>query len=52
MEIIWIILGIASIAAAVIYARGTGGPKVFIYILIAMVSFLFAWFRHRQRKKS
>jgi hypothetical protein len=52
MEIIWIVLGVASVTAAVIYARRTGGSKTFIFLLMAIVSFGFAWFRHTQRKKS
>lgn len=52
IEIIWIATGILSIVAGTKYAITEGGPKIFIFILLALVSFLFAWVRHRERKKS
>ena len=52
LEIVWIIVGVGCIAAGVRYAIMTGGYRVFIFILMALVSFAFAWIRHRQRKKS
>jgi len=52
IEIIWIATGILSILAGIKYAITECGPKIFIFILLALVSFLFAWLRHRQRKKS
>ena len=52
LEIIWIIVGVCCIAAGIRFAIITGGNKVFIFILMALVSFAFAWVRHRQRKKS
>jgi hypothetical protein len=52
MEIIWIISGILSIATGVHFAITTGGSKIFIFALMALISFAFAWFRHKQRKKS
>jgi hypothetical protein len=52
MEIIWISTGILSVAAGVRFAITTGGTKVLIFALMALVSFAFAWFRHIQRKKS
>jgi hypothetical protein len=51
LEIIWITTGLLSIAAGIRYAITTGGNKVFIFVLLAFVSFLFAWLRHRERKK-
>jgi hypothetical protein len=51
LEIIWITTGLLSIAAGIRYAIITGGNKVFIFALLAFISFLFAWLRHRERKK-
>jgi hypothetical protein len=50
LEIIWIATGFLSIAAGIRYAIRTGGAGVLIFVLLAIISFLFAWFRHRQRK--
>jgi hypothetical protein len=52
LEIIWIAAGILSITAGIRYAIQTGGWRVVIFILMALVSFAFAWVRHQQRKKS
>jgi len=52
MEIIWIATGIISLAAGVRFAVTTGGNMVYIFALMAIISFLFAWLRHKQRKKS
>jgi hypothetical protein len=52
LEIIWIVVGFICIAAGVRFAIMTGGPRVFIFLLMAGVSFVFALVRHRQRKKS
>jgi hypothetical protein len=52
LEIVWIIVGILCIAEGIRFAILTGGSRVFIFILMALVSFVFAWMRHRQRKKS
>jgi hypothetical protein len=51
LEVVWIIVGIASVAAGIRYAITPGGPKSFIFFGMALVSFLFAWARHTQRKK-
>jgi hypothetical protein len=48
LEIIWIATGILSIAAGIRYAIRTGGSGVLIFVLLSVISFLFAWFRHRQ----
>jgi hypothetical protein len=48
LEIVWIAVGIISIAAGIRFAITDGGSRVFIFILMAAVSFV----RHRQRKKS
>jgi len=52
IEIVWIITGSLSMVAGIRYAVQTGGPGVIVFLLLAVVSFLFAWIRHRQRKKS
>jgi hypothetical protein len=51
LEIIWISTGVLSIAAGVRYATVTGGNKIFIFALMALISFVFAWLRHKQRKR-
>ena len=52
LEIIWIAAGVLSVIFGIHYAVNTGGSKIIIFALMALVSFLFAWIRHRQRKKS
>jgi hypothetical protein len=52
LEIIWIIVGSVCILAGARFAIKTGGSGVYIFIIMALVSFAFAWMRHRQRKKS
>lgn len=52
LEIIWITTGILSVAAGIRYAITDGGNKIVIFALMALISFVFAWFRHKQRKKS
>lgn len=52
LEIIWIAVGIVSLAAGTRYAITSGGSRVLIFLLMAVVSFTFAFIRHRQRKKS
>jgi hypothetical protein len=52
IEIIWIAVGILSVAAGIRFTITEGGPKIFIFISMALISFVFAWIRHRQRKKS
>jgi hypothetical protein len=51
LEVIWIITGILCLIAGIRYATGPGGKKTFIFFLLAAVSFLFAWFRDREKKK-
>jgi len=51
LEVIWIITGVLCLIAGIRYATGQGGKKTFIFLLLAAVSFLFAWFRDRERKK-
>jgi len=52
LEIVWISTGILCIAAGIRNAIITGGTRIYIFIIMALVSFLFAWLRHRERKKS
>lgn len=51
LEIIWLVTGVVCVAAAVKFALTTGGIKTFLFVLMAIVSFTFAWLRHKQRKK-
>ncbi|OFY66468.1 MAG: hypothetical protein A2V64_13135 [Bacteroidetes bacterium RBG_13_43_22] len=51
LEIIWIITGILCIAAGIRYIIKDGGKMSFVFPLLALISFLFAWLRHRERKK-
>jgi hypothetical protein len=52
IEIIWIATGTLCIIAGIRYAITTGGNKIFIFAIMALISFAFAWFRHNQRKKN
>jgi len=52
LEIVWIVTGVLCIAAGIRYAVKTGGAASLLFLLMALISFLFAWIRHRQRKKS
>ncbi|MGA1978386.1 MAG: hypothetical protein ABSG89_11095 [Bacteroidales bacterium] len=52
IEIVWIITGLLCVAAGIGYAINTGGSRIFVFGLLAAVSFLFAWLRHRERKKA
>jgi hypothetical protein len=52
LEIIWIATGVLCTGAVVRLALTSGGNKVIIFALMALISFVFAWLRHKQRKKS
>jgi len=52
IEIIWIVTGILCVIAGIRFALTSGGNKIFIFAIMALVSFAFAWFRHNQRKKN
>jgi hypothetical protein len=52
MEIIWIAAGIMCIYAAVRSAISGEGGRMAIFILMTVISFIFALLRHNQRKKS
>ena len=51
LEIIWIATGILSVAAGIRFAITNGGSKIWLFVLMALVCFGFAWIRHDQRKK-
>jgi hypothetical protein len=51
LEIIWIATGILCIVAGIRSVSATGGSKILIFALMALVCFVFAWLRERQRKK-
>jgi hypothetical protein len=52
IEVVWIITGLLCIVAGVRYAISTGGSRTYLFALMALISFAFAWFRHNQRKKN
>jgi hypothetical protein len=52
MEIIWIITGILCLIAAFRLATTTSSNKIPIFAVMALICFVFAWFRQKQRKKS
>jgi hypothetical protein len=52
LEIIWLTTGILCIAAGTKMALGNGGSKVLVLFSMALISFLFGWQHHRQRKKN
>jgi hypothetical protein len=51
LEIIWIVTGILCIVAGIRYAVTSGSSKIPIFALMAVICFVFAWLRDRQRKK-
>jgi len=52
LEVIWIVTGILCLGSGIKVSLTTGGNKAYLFFLMAVISFLFAWFRHKQRKKS
>jgi len=52
LEIVWITTGILSLLAGIRYLILEGGNRIIVFIILALVSFLFAWIRHKERKKS
>jgi hypothetical protein len=52
LEIVWIVVGFACIAASVRSAIHTGVYQFLIFLIMAVVSFGFALVRHNQRKKN
>jgi hypothetical protein len=51
LEIIWIATGVLCIAAGIRYAMTGSSSKIPIFALMAIVCFVFAWLRDKQRKK-
>ncbi len=51
LEIIWIATGVLSVVAGIRFAFTDDSNKIYIFALMALVSFAFAWMRHKQRKK-
>lgn len=51
LEIVWIVTGVLCIAAGIRYMISGGNSKIPIFVLMALICFVFAWLRHRQRKK-
>jgi hypothetical protein len=51
LEIVWIIVGIACLAAGTRSVIRTGGYQFIVFFVMALVSFGFAWIRHKQRTK-
>jgi len=52
LEIVWIITGILCLFAGSRSLTIHNKSVAYIFFLLAAVSFLFAWFRDRSRKKS
>jgi hypothetical protein len=52
MEIIWIATGALCVVACIRLAINNGGSKTFLFALMALICFVFAWLRDKQRKKS
>jgi hypothetical protein len=52
LEIIWIATGVLCMGAGIRFALTTGGNKIFIFAMMSLISFVFAWLRHKQRKNS
>lgn len=53
LEIIWIITGILCIAAGInLFIKNGYENRILIFAAMAVISFLYAWFRHSKQKKS
>jgi len=51
LEIVWWVTGAVSLAIAFRIAITEGGNNVILFLLMALIAFLFAWLRRQQRKK-
>jgi hypothetical protein len=51
LEIVWVIVGIICLAAGVHSLITGGGTRFILLFIMALVSAVFAWIRHTQRKK-
>jgi hypothetical protein len=52
MEIIWIVTGALCLIAVTRLILTGGSNKIPIFVLMSLICFVFAWVRHKQRKKS
>jgi ABC-type Mn2+/Zn2+ transport system permease subunit len=52
LEIIWIVTGVLCIVAGIRFAITNGINKTPLFALMALICFVFAWLRDKQRKKS
>ncbi|HZY24926.1 MAG TPA: hypothetical protein VFE71_03810 [Bacteroidales bacterium] len=52
MEVIWIVTGALCILGGIRIFLTAGSGKILIFAFMSLICFLFAWIRHRQRKKS
>ena len=52
IEIVWIIIGLASFYLSIKEFINNNNRQAGIFLIMAVVSFLLAWFRDKQRKKS
>jgi len=50
LKIVWIIVGIACLAAGIRSVIMEGGYRFVVFFIMAVVSFGFAWIRHKQRR--
>lgn len=51
LEVVWLLTGFLCLYAGIRLAFGTRGMPMYIFFALAVVSFLFAWFRDKERKK-
>ncbi|MDT8401897.1 MAG: hypothetical protein RQ743_09385 [Bacteroidales bacterium] len=51
LEVIWIVIGIFCIAAAIHNKINSGGERFLILLGMGLLSFIMAYIRDRQRKK-
>jgi glucose dehydrogenase len=52
MEIIWVVTGVLCLIAGIRLVFAGGSNKIPIFALMSLICFVFAWLRHKQRKKS
>jgi hypothetical protein len=51
LEVVWILTGLLCLYAGIRLALGKGGTPMYVFFLLGIVSFLFAWYRDKERKK-
>jgi len=52
VEILWISIGVVSLYLFLREIIGKDIREAGMFLLMSIISFLLAWFRHNQRKKS